>query len=112
MIILKRYNATAWTEAGIRKELSIPAGDEIVDSSKDIGGIYLYAEMDVSNRSLVMKIESVVKDAEKNGCECVIISGDSLVYELFERELNKRNIGFAATSDPGFVDRARSMGLL
>lgn len=109
---MKRYNATAWTEAGIRKELSIPAKDEVVDSNKDIGGIYLYEEMGVSNRSLIMKIESVVKDAENKGCECVIISGDSLVYELFKRELDKRNIGFAATSDPGFEDRAKSMGLL
>lgn len=109
---MKRYNATAWTEAGIRKELSIPSDDEVVASSKDLAGIYLHEEMGLSNRSLIMKIESVVKEAEQKGCECVIISGDSLVYELFERELDKRDIGFAATSDPGFEDRARSMGVL
>lgn len=94
------YNATARTEESIRKERSLSESEEIVSPSfLGVCDIYVYKDARISNRSLIQRIELIVKDAKKKNCDHAIISGDEVVETLLTREFEKHGIGVSWTSD-------------
>lgn len=92
------YNATARTEESIRKERMISESEKIVPSISGTGEIYLFKRTKMSNRSLVQRIELIVKDAKKKNCDHAIISGDEIIETLLTREFKKHGIGVSWTS--------------
>ncbi|MDD5569268.1 MAG: hypothetical protein PHG23_02555 [Candidatus Pacebacteria bacterium] len=86
------YNATAIPEEELRQEFTIPESKKVIPPYPGIGEIFMYKDNELSNRSLVQRIEEIVKDALKHNADSAIISGDDLVCGLFEREFEMHGI--------------------